>query len=203
MSCKILPPPHFILNIFVNNEKFPQLRKKYEEARDLHNKTIYAYLADNKNATFNAGFDLYIPKQTSILAGEYSFKVPHGIHCSMKKIDHRLAKSESNGEQFQFETDYPGFNVGFYLYLRSSTGGKTPLRLSNHVGIIDSNYRGEIAGIFDNMNVSKDYETTIHQRLLQICPPDLSYPIIVNIVDSKEQLGFTERNEKGFGSTGV
>ena len=39
--------------------------------------------------------------------------------------------------------------VGFYLYMRSSTASKTPLRLANNVGIIDSGYRGNIKALFD------------------------------------------------------
>ena len=33
--------------------------------------------------------------------------------------------------------------VGYYLYSRSSTPIKTPLRLANNIGIIDSSYQGQ------------------------------------------------------------
>jgi dUTP pyrophosphatase len=97
---------------------------------------------------------------------------------------------------------------GYYLYPRSSIV-KTPFRLSNSVGIIDSGYRGEIMAVVDNINAAhNDMKTCITQymppmsRMFQICSPTLE-PFMVKIVDSEEKLGFTERGSGGFGSTGV
>jgi dUTP pyrophosphatase len=100
-------------------------------------------------------------------------------------------------------TTYNGmYNVGYYLYPRSSTGTKTPLRLSNSVGIIDSGYRGNITAVFDNIS-GVDYAIEKYQRLVQICPPDLSYPFLVTIVATLNELGCdTSRGSGGFGSTG-
>ena len=96
--------------------------------------------------------------------------------------------------------------VSFYLYPRSSIG-KTPLRMSNSVGIIDSGYRGHIIAAFDAPPEftckGGSYTVDAYQRLVQICPPDLSYPIYVELVDAIEDLGQTERGEGGFGSTGA
>jgi dUTP pyrophosphatase len=69
------------------------------------------------------------------------------------------------------------------------------------VGIIDSGYRGNIISCFDNLNL-KDYNIGEHQRLVQICPPNLSYPMIVKLVHLDE-LNNTERGIGGFGSTGI
>ena len=80
-------------------------------------------------------------------------------------------------------------------------GSKTPLRLSNSVGIIDSGYRGDIGGLFDNIS-NKDYKIKINDRLLQICGPNIMYPIYPVIVDDISELGVTERGDGGFGSTG-
>ena len=41
------------------------------------------------------------------------------------------------------------YYVSYYLYPRSSVSTKTPLRLANSVGIIDSGYRGNIKAVFD------------------------------------------------------
>ena len=94
--------------------------------------------------------------------------------------------------------------VGYYLYPRSSTGTKTPLRLSNSVGIIDSGYRGNIIAAFDNRDSSNDGDFKVEKgsRVVQICPPELSYPVLVEIVDNESDLGTTNRGEGGFGSTG-
>jgi dUTP pyrophosphatase len=102
---------------------------------------------------------------------------------------------------------FPETAVGYYLYPRSSTGTKTPLRLSNSVGIIDSGYRGNIIAVFDNWLNRDPREDSIcvverYNRLVQICPPDLTDPMRVTMVEDVEALGLTERGEGGFGSTG-
>ena len=91
------------------------------------------------------------------------------------------------------------------MYPRSSTGTKTPLRLSNSVGIIDSGYRGNIIAAFDNrdtMSNSSGFKVERGSRVGQICPPELSYPVLVEIVQNESDLGTTNRGEGGFGSTG-
>lgn len=200
MADRRVPRPHFLLKIYVNESECPGLRAKYEAARDSHNASVASYLAGG-DAGFDAGFDLFLPKATTVFAGAYSVKVPHGIHCEMLRVGDRLVRRKETGE-LEFEADSPGRNVGFYLYVRSSTGARTPLRLSNHVGIIDAPYRGEIVALFDNMNVGGDETCTAHQRLVQICAPELSYPIVVELVDRKEGLSVTQRGEGGLGSTG-
>ena len=85
---------------------------------------------------------------------------------------------------------------GYYLYPRSSLS-KTPLRLANSVGIIDSSYRGEIMAAVDNIS-EKDFEIKQGQRLFQLCSPTLE-PINYIITDN---LSETKRGEGGFGSTG-
>ena len=92
--------------------------------------------------------------------------------------------------------------VGYYLYPRSSTGTKTPLRLANSVGIIDSGYRGNIIAAFDNW-LDDDYTVLKDSRVVQLCPPDLSYPVVVSLVSEESELGLTKRGEGGFGSTGL
>lgn len=83
------------------------------------------------------------------------------------------------------------------IYPRSSTGVKKQLMLANTVGIIDSDYRGEILLFFTNVG---NNTKTINKgdRLAQmIIQPYYQAPI--RIVDSLEE---TERGEGGFGSTG-
>ena len=98
---------------------------------------------------------------------------------------------------------------GFYLYPRSSMGAKTPLRLSNSVGIIDSGYRGNIKALFDciydkkfyNSN-SKSFKLESNKSYIQICSPNIEYPMKVIIVHDLNALGKnTSRGIGGFGST--
>jgi len=97
-------------------------------------------------------------------------------------------------------------NVSYYLYLRSSTATKTPLRLANSVGIIDAGYRGPIVAVLDHLGLNscnEPFVTEPFQRLVQLCPPNLSYPMCIRVVDTFEDLGGpTVRGAGGFGSTG-
>ena len=85
-----------------------------------------------------------------------------------------------------------------FILPRSSIGAKTPLRLSNSVGVIDSGYRGEVRALYDNIS-DEPYQIHKGDRIAQmlIMP---SYRFKANVVDSLED---SDRGEAGFGSTGV
>lgn len=84
------------------------------------------------------------------------------------------------------------------IYPRSSIGAKTPLRLSNSVGIIDSGYRGELGVLYDNIS-DHDYEIQAGDRIAQLMVMP-SYRFMPKVVDI---LADSDRGEGGFGSTGV
>jgi len=86
-------------------------------------------------------------------------------------------------------------NHSYYLYPRSSIS-KTPLRMSNSVGIIDAGYRGNIKVSVDNIS-DNTYIIETGTRLFQICGPTLS-SITFELADT---LSSTTRGEGGFGST--
>ena len=89
--------------------------------------------------------------------------------------------------------------TGFLMYPRSSIS-KTPLRLSNSVGVIDSGYRGELMCAFDCFY--RDYMIGDGDRLMQIVAPGM-VPIVARLVEKEEGLGeTTDRGVGGFGSTG-
>jgi dUTP pyrophosphatase len=123
----------------------------------------------------DSGLDLYFPTEVLIPAKSFGTLVSLGIKCEGLKH---------------------GSNISYYLYPRSSIS-KTPLRMSNSVGIIDAGYRGNLMVALDNHS---DQEYTIEKgvRLFQICCPILS-SINMKIVD---ELSTTSRGEGGFGSTG-
>ena len=161
------------LKIFVDNDDDNELKSIYKIAVDKHNTAI-------KSSTYpDAGFDLYLPKDYLIKPGDVG------------KVDFKLVASASSSL---------GTPLSFFTYPRSSIY-KTPLRLANSTGIIDSGYRGTLRGMFDNRS-NETYTLEKHTRFLQICSPNLN-PIIVSIVDTVSQLGTTERGQGGFGSTGV
>lgn len=84
------------------------------------------------------------------------------------------------------------------IFPRSSIGAKTPFRLSNSVGIIDSGYRGELGVLFDN---TSDNVTSIKKgdRIAQLLVMP-SYRFLPKVVDILED---SDRGEGGFGSTGT
>lgn len=84
-----------------------------------------------------------------------------------------------------------------YLLIPRSSIAKTPLRLSNSIGLIDAGYRGEIMAAVDNIK-TEDYTIEAGQRLFQLVAMDGS-PIHIKLVDS---LSSSTRGEGGFGSTG-
>jgi dUTP pyrophosphatase len=87
-------------------------------------------------------------------------------------------------------------NVGFFLVPRSSLV-KTPLRMSNSIGIIDAHYRGNIMAFVDNIS-TVPYEIHAGDRLFQIVAPSLEK---IEVFQVKE-LDKTDRGAHGFGSTG-
>ena len=138
---------------------------------------------------YDSGFDLFCPDNYKVARGD-SIMLDHKIKCCMKVCSS--------------DTDY-GRYVGYYLYCRSSTGSRTPLRLANSVGIIDSGYRGNIKACFDCMGPmsTNNFNIEAGNRLTQICPPNLEHPMKVYIVDTISDLGLdTLRQTGGFGSTG-
>lgn len=87
----------------------------------------------------------------------------------------------------------PGY--AFKLYVRSSVGANG-LMLANNVGVIDSDYRGELFACV--LNASKDEFIIEHgQRIVQ----GIITPCPQAIVNCSE-VNVTERGEGGFGSTG-
>lgn len=80
---------------------------------------------------------------------------------------------------------------------RSSIGAKTPLRLSNSVGLIDSGYRGELGVLYDNTS-DEPYDIKAGDRIAQllIMPSYRFQPKVVDVLAS------SDRGETGFGDSG-
>ena len=85
-----------------------------------------------------------------------------------------------------------------FVLPRSSIGAKTPLRLSNSAGVIDSGYRGEVRALYDNIS-DEPYQIHKGDRITQMLVMP-SYRFKAKVVDSLED---SDRGEAGFGSTGV
>lgn len=186
MKSSFFSTPIMHLLLFVDSDD-EELHKLYKENAGKHNLEIM------NNPFYNAGFDLYLPKDS--VKKIDSFNENH----TLLKVDFKVkccAKIKINNE-----TEY---YTPFYTYARSSIS-KINLRLANNQGIIDAGYRGNLIGIFDRYDQwlhTTDYDLVPYYRMLQICAPNL-LPIYVEVVDSFDKLGpKTERGDGGFGSTG-
>ena len=154
----------------------------------IHDKTLLSYYKGavdkwNKNSGEqhrDSGFDLYSPVSIIIRPHE-TYALDHQVSCAVYSDD--------------------GSPLPYYLYPRSSIS-KTPLRLANSVGIIDSGYRGHLIAKLDHIkpeNVNSAYHISNGARLLQVCSHNLLPFKTVTIVDSLDE---TTRGSGGFGSTG-
>ncbi len=134
----------------------------------------------------DSGLDLFFPEDVTLEKGSRGVMVSLGIQCEAISTDHKLGD------------DKLGHNLSYYLYPRSSIS-KTPVRMSNCVGIIDAGYRGDIIVALDLIDPNIDnYTIQKGTRLFQICSPTLE-PIELCVVDT---LSSTDRGNNGFGSTG-
>ncbi len=177
------------LSIYIMNQSDAEFVSRYRKKVGEHNQKIRDRLfADS-------GFDIFMPldnvDQHSCVSIDGARFLGLGLKCAMRK------KEEP---------------CGFYLYPRSSIS-KTRMRLANSVGIIDAGYRGELiaavdtTGVYGSHDIHHIWSETLgpikkYDRYFQICAPDLA-PFMVQIVDSEDALGATERGAGGFGSTGV
>jgi dUTP pyrophosphatase len=163
-----------------------------ESVRAYYEKAVAKMETDEykKNPHRDSGFDLFIPvnkndNSTYVFHKNQTILIDLGIRCAAYEI-----------------TDYANIDAPqnpqpFMIYPRSSIY-KTPFRLANNTGIIDSGYRGNLKAAFDNKETDK-MELQPFTRLLQICMPDLkSFKVII-----VESLDDTTRGSGGFGSTGI
>lgn len=139
-----------------------------------------------RNSQGDAGLDLFftkelvIPKRSTVL-------VDLEICAELKEYN----------TVFKLGKERLFINKAFFLMPRSSIY-KTPLRMSNSIGLIDSGYRGNLKVPLDNVS-DADYTITKYQRLFQIVAPNAgSFNLVLS-----DTLSETIRGENGFGSTGT
>lgn len=83
------------------------------------------------------------------------------------------------------------------VYARSSLGVKRGLAPANKVGVIDSDYRGEIKVVL--LNHGKETQTVTHgERIAQF----IITPVLTPAYQEVSELTDTDRGTGGFGSTG-
>lgn len=147
-----------------------------------------------------AGFDLYAVEDVIIAPGETK-KVPLGL-------------------AFEIPEGYV-----MYVCMRSGIALKTKLRLPNGIGVIDSDYRGEVSMMFDNIGFEHDFpvpddivlfidgsarcatkfeeDGSYHIRKGDRIAQGVIVPISRASFEVVDELSETQRGDGGFGHTGV
>lgn len=197
---------------------FPSHPNFEDHLGGLYSDQISKYVAQRNDNTFqDSGFDLFNPLHTKVYS---QFDRDHPPQVS---LNHgiKIASFSLDGM-----TAHP-----VYLYPRSSLS-KTPVRMANSVGIIDSGYRGNIIAKVDvhphlfhpsvytfdeqvtdthtsvNTNTDNNSETFLlekDKRYFQLCSHNLLPFHQIELVDKNDpRLGTqsTLRGSGGFGSTG-
>lgn len=94
--------------------------------------------------------------------------------------------------------ELPNHSLAAFVYARSGLGGKRGIVPSNCVGVIDSDYRGEIiVALYNHGN--EDFVVHNKDRIAQL----VISPIIRVAFEKVESLEDTSRGTGGFGSTGI
>ncbi len=121
-----------------------------------------------------AGADLYACLEEAVIIGPgETFFVPTGIALEVPK------------------------GCAGLVYARSSMGAKRGLAPANKVGVIDSDYRGEIRVVL--LNHSKQPQTVEPgERVAQF----IITPVLQPVYEEAQELSDTTRGAGGFGSTG-
>ena len=92
--------------------------------------------------------------------------------------------------------EIPEGTAGF-IFTRSGLGIKKGIHVTNGVGVIDSDYRGEIHVGLHNLS-DEAYTISPQERIAQL----IIMPYFAVDIIETESLNSTERGDGGFGSTG-
>jgi dUTP pyrophosphatase len=123
----------------------------------------------------SAGMDLYACIEGSVTIAPGGLRIiPTGIAIALPDKDHAA-----------------------FLYARSGLGVKHGICLSNGVGVIDSDYRGEVCAGLCNVS-DKPYTVEPFERIAQM----VIAPVVIPEIIETDELDDTERGGSGFGSTG-
>lgn len=94
--------------------------------------------------------------------------------------------------------ELPSSQYGAFVFARSGLSIKHGIGLLNAVGVIDSDYRGEIkVGVINQ--IKEPYTIEPGERIAQL----VIMPVATLPVEKAQTLGESERGAGGFGSTGT
>lgn len=123
----------------------------------------------------SAGYDLYadLSAPLTLKAGERAL-IPTGVAIALQSPEY-----------------------GAFVYARSGLASRHGITLSNCVGVVDSDYRGEIKVPAVNLS-AEDYAIQPGERIAQL----VLHPVVPCELEEVSELDETPRGAGGFGSTG-
>lgn len=157
------------------------IKRNFEDSEGYYNNHGFGKPGDS-------GLDLFFPEDV-VIPAKSTVLVDLKIACEMRKLVTHNLEDGNSMELYNY--------ISYTLVPRSSIY-KTPLRMANSIGIVDSHYRGTLRTPLDNIR-DEDYLIKKGTRLFQIVAFS-GEQFKVTIVD---KLSETERGEGGFGSTGA
>lgn len=134
----------------------------------------------------------YLPERKTSGAACYDLKA----NLTSSFITFRSGECLEVGTGLRIEI--PEGKVGL-VFMRSGISSASWLGLANGVGVIDSDYRGEIKLFIRNYSPSKRFVINNGDRVAQLLIVDFYAPKLLN----SKNLSETVRSTSGFGSTGV
>ena len=123
----------------------------------------------------SAGWDIYSANEDAVIipSGEIRL-IPTGIAVSPERRD-----------------------IGLFIFPRSGLSAKYGITLTNSIGVIDPDYRGEIMLSLINHG-KEDFTVEPNMRLAQL----IAFPVLSQEWIETDTLDDTERSTGGFGSSG-
>ena len=123
----------------------------------------------------SAGYDLYADLSSPFLlrAGERAL-IPTGVAIALQSREIRA-----------------------FVYARSGLSSKHGITMANGVGVVDSDYRGELKVPVVNLSQT-DYSIEPGERIAQL----VLHPVIPYELEEVSTLDETQRGSGGFGSSG-
>lgn len=96
-----------------------------------------------------------------------------------------------------FAIEYDDNDAVAVICARSGLASKHGMTLSNGIGVVDPDYRGELTAAMINLS-DRDYTVNPGDRVAQL----MFVPIIRGEFEEADELSETKRGAGGFGSTG-
>ena len=140
-----------------------------------------------------------IKKMSSIVLPTYATSASAGVDlCADLKEQITLSPGENVKIPTGLAIELPSQQVVALVFARSGLANRFGIGLTNGVGVIDSDYRGEIQVLIQNLGAQP---VTINpgDRIAQM----VFMPIFKAVFEEVTELGETIRGSGGFGSTGI